>query len=206
MNEIEMKAWVDDVETVKKRLDRLYEYRGEWIKEDTYFCVSAPHSSESGTAKNDSKRIETIRLREQDSSAIVTLKRKSVSRGMEVNEEEEFTVSDAGAFTTLLLRIGCTVCSKKRKHSYSYSGRNLTVELNHIDGLGWFLEVEKLCELPSDGEAVRGRLYAVFEELGISLTKIESRYYTDLLAEAARTGGVGLVENQYRDIGRFSGR
>ncbi|MFO7849417.1 MAG: hypothetical protein R6V67_05615, partial [Spirochaetia bacterium] len=87
--EVEIKAWVDNPEAVRRFLRENSRFAGTYVKEDTYFCRI---SSGAGQEKNG----ETLfRLREQGGVSVVTLKEKSRKEGVEVNREHEFTVSDS---------------------------------------------------------------------------------------------------------------
>jgi predicted adenylyl cyclase CyaB len=65
------------------------------------------------------------------------------------------------------------------------------VELNRIEGLGEFVEIEALLPAGADAESLaraRARVREVLAQLGIEASRIEPRPYMDLLRER----GVGL--------------
>lgn len=171
--EIECKAWVDDPEELRKKLNEKYEYKTKYTKEDTYY--------------NFPGRKNAFRVRLQENSTIVTMKRKSRLHGIEENLETEFTVSDREGFLQFLEEFRCLVYVKKKKSSEVYRSGEITIELSFIDRLGWFLEVEKLVVLTEDRDVSEEKADAkesvmdVLESLGVSTDKIEDRYYTELL-------------------------
>jgi adenylate cyclase, class 2 len=171
--EVELKAWVDDPDAVRARLGKLYRFDSATCKHDTYFA-GPPGAS-----------IEEFRIREVAGQSVCTFKSKTLANGIEVNDEREFVVSDAAAFQSLLIRLGCSVTVRKVKHSEVYEADGANLELNHVEGLGVFLEIEALVHT-TDAAAVREaqrRIRQLLAEAGIPESKIESRYYTHMLRE-----------------------
>ncbi len=112
--EIELKVRLDDCGPVKGRLYSIGEYRGSYTKSDAYWFP-----------EQAGKLPEGIRIRREivcaadgteRETVTVTYKNKTISGGIEVNDERELTVSDAAVFEELLVRLGLrrTVCKEKR--------------------------------------------------------------------------------------------
>ncbi|MDP2816602.1 MAG: class IV adenylate cyclase [Rectinemataceae bacterium] len=177
MFEIEMKAWVDDPVALKNKLLQIGEYLGKTEKNDSYWSLP-------GMNGNISDR--KFRIREEDGIHTVTYKEKTVSGGMEVNQETEFHVSSSEDFIILMEQAGCSPLYQKHKTSEKYRvGRCLT-EMVLIEGLGQFIEIEILSEnnRPETIVHARNELFAVLDACGIARSSIESRFYSDLLAHA----------------------
>jgi adenylate cyclase class 2 len=93
------------------------------------------------------------------------------------------------AFEELLRRLGLEagVSKKKRGRSWRYGG--ITVELSNVERLGCFVELEIMAE--DDGaktvDAARDALLSFLKLAGISEERIETRYYNEMLKEAAGT-------------------
>jgi predicted adenylyl cyclase CyaB len=109
---------------------------------------------------------------------------------MEVNNESEFQVSDAGEFEEFLDFLGMKLIIKKEKQGCAFritAEKQVPVlaELSMVKGLGWFLELEILADNRDDYvvEASRKRFYDLLECLGIPPDKIEDRPYTVMLQE-----------------------
>jgi adenylate cyclase class 2 len=118
---------------------------------------------------------------------VVNFKRKEVRDGMEVNDEREFSVSDAEVFAELLKRLGLEPWIRKRKIGEAWNLDGITAELSLVVGLGRFIELEILAD-SDDGATVaaaRARLLDAVDRLGVDRSRIEGRYYTELLREAA---------------------
>lgn len=180
--EIELKAWVDDAEAVRKRLCAIGAYEGRYDKDDEYW------RSRSGTALGSGVRIRRLKTAGEDgeerTAAVITFKKKEVRDGIEVNDEREFEVSDAEAFAELLSRLGLAPWIRKRKIGESWSIDGITAELSEIVGLGKFVELEILSDTDA-AEVVasaRKRLSDALSTLGVGEDRVEARYYTEMIS------------------------
>jgi adenylate cyclase class 2 len=189
--EIELKAWVDDPGAVRKKLDELALYNGEFLKEDTYW-------------KQETLSFSGVRIRRESgrdaggkaySLTAVTCKSKETREGLEVNHEREFSVSDAEIFEELLGQLGLKPAISKRKSGFSWDYNGITAELVEVAGLGWFAELEILSgdDLPETVRIARQRLLELLAALGIGEDKIEQRYYTEMLRLSLAGGSIRLV-------------
>ena len=189
--EIELKARLDNFEPVKERLSALGNFCRSYEKSDAYWL---------GENSPDGIRVRLDRGRDQNDAAeesvLITYKKKEISGGMEVNEEKEFTVSDAGLFGEMLERLGLHIAIKKEKKGWAWlippdaTGREpILAELSMVKGLGWFLELEIMApdNNPQVVEENRKRLFSLLEKLQIPVDKIEARPYTALLSALAQS-------------------
>jgi len=185
--EIELKAKLDNPEPVKNRLSELGEYFCYYEKYDSYWYLK---DSLSG-----------VRIRREHGlyadgmpydSIIVNYKNKGLVGGIEVNEENEFSVSDYVVFEGMLRHIGMSIILKKEKKGYAWYISSeedgispILAELSLVTGLGWYLELEIMADGKSDTtvEKNRKRLLSVLEKLNISTDRIEPRSYSALLSE-----------------------
>jgi len=191
--EIELKAWLDSHEPVRDRLFSVGNYVRSYEKTDTYWypiqedapTVSIPHSG--------------LRIRRESSvfaddtcsdSVLVTVKKRKVSGNIEVNEEREFSVSDADLFEELVCDLGLFKVMYKKKSGWEWKvpsdteGRQpVNAEISMVKDLGWFLELEILA---GDGrettvEESRRELFALLGKLKVPEEKVEPTPYTTLL-------------------------
>jgi adenylate cyclase class 2 len=203
--EIEIKAHAEDFEGVKAKFSALAGSPLAIEKDDAYWI--APPSMGSPAA---SVPLSGVRIRREavigsgaaDSRILVTYKTKESRDGMEINDEQEFTVSDAGPFEELLVRVGFEPGLRKHKQGWSWTIDGVTAELCRVRGrhprgltdaeidLGWFAELEILAETRDresvDGESVRAarvRLEALLEKAGLPETAVEGRYYSEMLRD-----------------------
>lgn len=174
--EIEIKAWAENVPSVRKRLSERGEHLGRYEKDDEYWRFRDPETTDLGSGVR-------IRRTSDGPGAVVNFKRKEVRDGMEINDEREFDISDTGAFAELLSRLGLEPWMRKRKIGEAWNVEGITAELSLVVGLGTFVELEILTE--DDAAATvaeaRKRLFALLDDLGVPRNKVEGRYYTEML-------------------------
>jgi adenylate cyclase class 2 len=171
--EIEVKAWIDDPGALKRHLADIATSVRDYVKEDVY--LRAPSGQD-------------YRIRHDGGQSICTFKEKTIRDGVEVSREVEFTVSDADAFEELALRCSSTVFARKRKTGSVYTLPEANVEVSHVDGLGDFVEIERMVEKNDDGEHDRAQqiVRRILATLGVDEGRIEPRPYTTLLADRGR--------------------
>lgn len=181
--EIELKAWVEEPQALKEVITSLAWVSTSFDKEDAYW-----YSPES----RGSVPISGVRIRnERDTdpqgtithTTWVTYKTKEVRNCIEVNDEQEFTVSDGKTFEELLKRLGLEQGMRKHKQGWTWVYEGITVELACIEGLGWFVELEILADddRAATVTAARTRLLGFLHRIGIGEDNIETRYYTEML-------------------------
>jgi adenylate cyclase class 2 len=191
--EIELKARLNDHLPVKERLSALGEYCRSYTKTDTYWLPALFNSGipsgvrvrRENSVNADNAALDTI---------LITYKTKEITNGIEVNDESEFTVSDADVFEELLRRLGLRPTYHKEKQGWAWliaSGAEaleapILAELSSVAGLGWFLEIE-IQAADSSRQIIdesRRRLLTLLSQLEIPPDQIESRPYTVMLKEA----------------------
>lgn len=178
--EVELKAWVRDFEAVKQILDNKEDllYIGFEEKDDSYYALE----------EKPLFRIRTEQINEER-TVVVTHKKRSTVDGIEENLEYEFALSadqeqQVFAFFTAL---GYKLAKRKFKRGWRYrkvhtkDTLGLTVELVHLEGLGWFIEVEALVETKVERHQARGELMAFLTSVGIDPAAIESKPYLQLI-------------------------
>ncbi|GHV73548.1 hypothetical protein AGMMS49940_08500 [Spirochaetia bacterium] len=187
--EIELKAHVENPEAMKAAISLLTSCLPlSFEKEDCYW---------------DGVRLRRESLRHPDGGVeekvLVTYKSKEVREGIEINDEREFTVSDADVFTELLKRLGLEPGVRKHKQGWGWTYGNIHAELAEVSGevsgntrsdlpvrnLGWFLELEILAD-EAGAETVaaaRGELLGLLERLKVGKECIEERYYAEMLGD-----------------------
>lgn len=189
-----MKAWVDDSEAVKARLDSIARLGFQYLKNDVYYFPKEGRLSGFPRSGVRLRRESRTAAGRRTDSAVVTYKSKEIRGVCELNTEHEFAVSGedgVSALCGLLGALGLEAAYTKSKKGWSYdAGERFTAELSEVAGLGWFLELEILSESGSEdaADAARERLFAFLDKTGVSRARVESRYYSELLLEAAPDG------------------
>lgn len=138
--------------------------------EDVYF--SRPKKAVADTD-------EVLRLRKSDSYSEVTYKGPRMMRG-QIKAREEITVgvSDPLALQRILERLGYEESLIIRKKRSTYVLGKVKVEVDDVEGLGEFVELEMLSECP---EGAQELLEKARGELG--LTTPEKMTYAELVTQ-----------------------
>ncbi|MDR2160430.1 MAG: class IV adenylate cyclase [Treponema sp.] len=191
MQEIEIKARVDDPERVKNILAGLGSGEISFEKEDVYWKAppgALPDFPPSG-----------IRIRKETGRRngelwhriLVTYKTGKIQDKIEINEEREFSVSDEGPLRELLSLFGLKPAVRKHKRGWAWTWQGdageppILMELSELEKLGWFIELEIRCgEGEADPGRCRRRFLSLLERAGIGEEKIETRPYTTMLSAA----------------------
>lgn len=177
--EIELKARLAQPAAVEAKAAELGAFQGEVIKEDVYF-----------RRQGDPSRLpeDRYRLRRAEGKAVVTFKQCFLSGGLEVNRETEFGVDDALAFFQFADRFGFEPFVVKRKRSRVYQIGQAHVEINEVEHLGHFAEIEILCEDEAEIPAARAEVMLIMTRLGLTEAELEPRRYIDLIQAAYPVG------------------
>jgi len=174
MMEIELKAHVRDIAEVERQVASFAKRVREFDKFDSYW---------HGPDWRFVRGTKGFRVRSDDNKTIVNFKTKRNDGGIEINRETEFEVSDRAAFLSLIERIGCEPFYEKRKKGVAYEYDGFLIELLHVDGLGYFIEIEQVLESddPASIALAQGGLRSILNKAGVSDTEIEARGYSELI-------------------------
>jgi len=173
--EVELKVHLADPAAVEVRAAELGKFTKETHKEDVYFRRRGDTSSYP---------VERFRLRQEEATAVVTFKQPVKAGGVEVNEEVEFEVDDAHAFFRFAGRFGFEPFVIKRKQARIYRIGRAHVELNEVEHLGHFVEIEILCETEDEVPVARIELARLLNQLGLDPANLERRPYIVMIQEA----------------------
>ena len=191
--EIELKAHVHNSEELKLLLSKKAEYLYAFEKRDNYWFAEKPGLPPSGLRIRTEKRC--FPDGNEESLTMATYKVKEVRDGIEINDEREFSVEPAFVLEDFLKLLGLKPVRSKEKRGWAFSKNGLTAELAEVKGLGWFVELEII--VTAEGDTVHAgntdgifaqekkRLLDFLDSLGITREAIESRFYSEMLAEAA---------------------
>ena len=177
--EVEIKAWADDPAgsgTLESRVREIADPVDEVKYADTYFTY----------AHTQGYQHQRFRLREYPGHARVTAKVPVSASDPGANVEHEFEVSDPEAFRAFCRAFGFRVLLRKEKHCRRFSPRErgdypLVIELNHIPGLGDFIEVEAMVNKPEEMPSAQALVLRTLTCLGVPPGRIEPIAYTRLL-------------------------
>lgn len=172
--EVEHKARLARPAQTEALVAKLGVFEQETVKEDVYF-----------RRRGDTSLVpaDRFRLRREAGRALVTFKQDRSQAGVEVNEETEFEVDDTYAFFHFSDRFGFEPFVVKRKRSRVYKVGRARVELNEVEHLGHFIEVEILCRQETELPVARTEIARLFNMLGVPGQDLERRPYIQMIQE-----------------------
>ena len=171
MLEAEVKARVEDLDRVEKRLSGLgAKYLDEESQVDLYF---------NHPSRDFSITDEALRLRRAGKRLFLTYKGPKLDSLTKTRREHEVGIEDFEGAREILLSLGFVPVAEVRKNRRLYSCRGFIVSLDSVEGLGSYVEVEGRAEECKTPE----RLLGFLQELGISPEESERRSYLELLLD-----------------------
>jgi len=170
--EIKARAAVEPLEAGLRRRGAVFEK--VVAQADVYY--NAPHRDFAVTD-------EAVRLRQQGDRAFLTYKGKKLDAKSKTRKEVEVEVSDFAGMQDILLSLGFrkTLDVFKERRIYHYQGAEVC--LDHIEGLGEFVELELQADSPADIARKRDELIALMRELGVEGELNRESYLEMLLAK-----------------------
>ncbi|MDP4039670.1 MAG: class IV adenylate cyclase [Candidatus Pacearchaeota archaeon] len=177
--EVETKIKVKDIKEARKKIKKIARFVKKEKKVDDYFSLEYFDYPE-----------KSLRTRHRGKKIEVNFKqRKGYSGGVHAKEEVQFFVSDLDGFFNLINDFGFRNWMHKEKTTELYQTKNkVNIELNNVDKLGWFIEVEVLCNKKDIMEA-RKKVINVRRRLGYSMKDVEKRGYTKMLWDIGNKSG-----------------
>ncbi|WP_099210842.1 class IV adenylate cyclase [Thermococcus henrietii] len=168
--EVEVKFKVD-FEEAKQKIESLGAlFVREELQEDVYFSLPLP-------------KLLRVRKLENLGKAFLTYKEIKDPGRNEEFDELEVEVSDFDTTVEILKRLGFEEDIVVRKRRLVYLLGDVTFELNDVEGLGGFLDIEVISD--DVGEAKK-KIWEVAKLLGLSEEDVEPRLYQELIREAMR--------------------
>ncbi|ACS90557.1 MULTISPECIES: class IV adenylate cyclase [Thermococcus] len=175
MIEIELKGYADD--RVFRNIREAFEFMRKEIHEDMYF---------SHPCRDFSKTDEALRIRIKRFNghfeALLTYKGPKIDNISKTRKEIEVTIDNVDAYIELLHALGFReVLTVKKSREKYYVEKGVTITLDEIEGLGKFVEIEKLETDERNIENEVKRLLKILESLGVK--QFERKSYLELLME-----------------------
>ncbi len=161
MKEVEVKAQVKNLSAIKEACQKL---GARWslscLQQDVLFLHSELEF------KDIQKDTPVLRIRTQGERVYLTLKKRSGTALVKI--EEEMVVSDAMTAERILTHMGYhEVLRLSKKREEGVLG-DITICLDEVEGLGAFIEVEKLIAEDADSVAPQQELWNFLQSLGLS--------------------------------------
>jgi adenylate cyclase, class 2 len=177
VREVEVKYRIPDSEALLAALKMRGIELGPPIRQDDQ--AYAPGSWSYG---DDRRGVPFARLRTTGGQHVFTVKRPA--ENLLSCEEHETNVTDRDEMHAAILAMGfCpTVRIVKVRRTAAHDDMLLCVD--ELDGLGWFLEVERIVSGDLPGEVIQAELCRLVESLGVEAERTEQTY--DWLVRHAR--------------------
>lgn len=175
--EVEAKARVEDPGLVEERLRSLgAKYLGSVVEEDIYFNYKDRRCGDMAAAD------EALRVRIVEGGCELTYKGPRASQTLKSRLEISVKVSSCDGAVELLRHIGFTPSAHVVKRRKTYQLGDVRVNIDHVEGLGAFVEIEAL---GGKAEAER-RVVEAARLLGIEPPFITDSYLEMLLRGGAK--------------------
>jgi adenylate cyclase class 2 len=179
--EVEKKARLKNPAAATRVLAKIASPAGGGVKEDRYYLLRP-----GGGKGIDFRKDPILRIRIEKGRCFLTAKKRSFRGKAEINEEVEIPAGKPRETLRFFERyLGLAPFVVKRKRTKLFVIGDICAEINFVDGLGWFLEVEILRnKLDRRGEKrALARIQSLFDRLGIREEDVEPRYYIQMLME-----------------------
>lgn len=169
--EIEIKFRVN-FEEIKRKIESIdAEFVREELQEDVYFSIPLP------------KQLRVRKISNLNEAFLTYKEIKDPGRNEEF-DEIEIGVSDPEKAMEILRRLGFKEDVIVRKRRLVYRLGDVTFELNNVEGLGGFLDIEVISD---DVKTAKEKIWNVANALGLSEKDVEPRLYQELLKEKKAT-------------------
>ena len=168
--EVESKIKINNPEETRKKIKKVAEFVKIEKKIDDYFSL------EKGVYPKKS-----LRVRDKGNKVEVNFKKwVSYNDGVHMKKESEFEVSDLKNFFSLLVDFGFERWIRKEKRTELYKTKDkVSIELNYVKKLGWYVEIEILCK-ERDMKKAKKRIIEIRKALRLD-KNVEKEGYTKIL-------------------------
>ena len=181
--EVETKVRIKNVNTLRKKIQRIAKFEKKETRADDYFAIPRKRFGIHTYPR------KAFRIREKPDKYELNFKKwlkKLWDKDIVVKQEFEFSLknkSDIQDLLALFRDLGFKEWVKKRKTSESYlhkKEKRIVIEINFIKHLGYFMEIEYLCQ-PREMETAKKKIRQTLEQLEINPKDIDNTGYTKML-------------------------
>lgn len=185
--EVETKVRLRDsqISSLRKRIRKVAILKKKGKKVDDYFAV-----------RQKTYPKKAFRIRSTKDHAEITFKKhlkKYWTKEVVVKQEFEFVLDGKEQkedMLELFRDIGIVewVQKVKRNETYKYKkDKTLSIEINHVKHLGYFMEIEYLCQKRDVKRAIK-LITTVLKELEIDFKQVDNTGYTKMLWKKRKVG------------------
>lgn len=193
MIEVEVKLKIDDIESLQEKLLELGLKKSIKVREiDQYF---------NGVDRDFRKTDEALRIRKTiglEGGYIVadcedeahnflyklTYKGQKLDDVSMARKEIEIIIDDYEGMQQILLLLGYKpVPLVDKKRQYYFSEEKMTICVDEVDGLGYYMEVELMVDSENQREEALSQIEKLLFELGFSMTDTTTTSYLSMLMD-----------------------
>ncbi|HEY9246958.1 MAG TPA: class IV adenylate cyclase [Candidatus Methanoperedens sp.] len=124
---------------------------------------------------------EALRIRAQEGEYFLTYKGPKMDAVSKTRKEFEVKIEDAAEMGNILSSLGfypvATIVKKRKK----YKMEDLSIALDEVRNLGYFMEIEIQAKNPSKHEEKVGKIFKFIEKLGINKSSTVRESYLEML-------------------------
>jgi adenylate cyclase class 2 len=171
--EVEIKAYIDDLVRLERQLTQLGAiYHKTLHQSDLYL---------QHPIRNFAQTDEALRIRISNDQSYLTYKGPKLDSTSKTREELELEIEDPDKLTKLLRKLGFITIKKVVKTRRRFLLDDVIISIDHIEKLGYFIELELDVQSQEEISTARERLFEILKEINISKDKLERRSYLELL-------------------------
>jgi len=173
--EVEVKARVEDIGSIENWILELGAiFQKVIFQSDIYF---------QHPTRDFAQTDEALRIRITDNKNYLTYKGAKLDSTSKTREEFEIEVQEPLKLSEILTKIGLIPIKKVVKSRKSYLYKDITIFLDNVDELGFYIELEIAVSDERQIPAARNRLFSLFKQLKIPPQNFERRSYLELLMD-----------------------
>lgn len=170
--EVEAKAELTSIETAR---EKIIEMGGKLLFEGIQIDLYFQHP-----CRNFKETDEVLRIRKMGNNIYLTYKGPRINAKVKVREEIEVKISNHQRMLEILMKLGFKPVIEIRKKRETWLIGNMHVNLDEVEGLGSFIEIEVKSNRAKREEREIQRL---MKKLGVGRERILRKTYFELIEE-----------------------
>ncbi|MEM3833068.1 MAG: class IV adenylate cyclase [Thermoprotei archaeon] len=172
MIEAEIKIPIENPETIRTMLKNKGEIISITKQHDVYF----QHPFRDFTVTD-----EALRLRDENGAYELTYKGPKIGNVGKTRIEININVNDFNKAKQLLENLGFKTLIRISKTRELYKVNETFIAIDHVEGLGYYVELEKQIPNSENIEQTERELISLVKELGLDINKSTRKSYLELL-------------------------
>lgn len=173
--EVEVKYPIQDLESIEYFL---LEHQAQLLE----ICNQRDHYF-NHPCRNFQKTDEVLRIREIGKEYYLTYKGEKLDNDSKTRKEVEVQIPTFVEMEQIITSLGFIKVLIVIKERRTYSLDNITINLDQVESLGFFIELEIIANNDHDIEDAKNRIFILVDKMGIQLNKQIRKSYLELLLE-----------------------